>query len=264
MLQRHWQGADLRPVWQYRNQPAPAGNVLGDPLHDGAGLAARSGPVDVVLALSGVVPGRGDLGLNTALALAALDIGAATGARRVFLTSSAAVYGAGDGVLHEDDALRPLNEYGRAKAAMERAVQDRAEELGLRATVLRIGNVAGADALLAQAGHTRRLDQFADGQGPRRSYIGPRRLADVLAELVQLAAAGADLPDCMNIAQPGSVAMADLCDAAGFDVSWHPAPETAVASVLLDVSRLSAWVAVPQANAAALVAEWRADQGDGA
>lgn len=258
MLRKHWRGADLHPIWQFRGLPAPDGSVIFDPLQDGAGLC---GPVDVVLALAGVVPGRGELGLNTALALAALEIGEALGARRVFLTSSAAVYGPGAQRLREEDPLYPVSDYGRAKAEMERAAHLRAADLGLGVTTLRIGNVAGADALLDQAGMARRLDQFADGQGPRRSYIGPRVLADVLAELVRLAAQGADLPDCLNIAQPGAVAMEDLCRAAGFAITWHPAPEGAIASVLMDVSRLSALVAMPEARAEALVAEWRADQG---
>lgn len=258
MLRKHWRGADLHPIWQYRGMPAPEGSVIFDPLQDGAGPC---GPVDVVLALAGVVPGRGELGLNSALALAALEIGEALGARRVFLTSSAAVYGPGAQRLREEDPLYPVSDYGRAKAEMERAARDRAAALGLSVTTLRIGNVAGADALLGQEGAARRLDQFADGQGPRRSYIGPRVLADVLAELVWLAAQGADLPDCLNIAQPGEVAMEDLCRAAGFEVTWQPAPEGAIASVLMDVSRLSALVAVPEARADYLVAEWRADQG---
>lgn len=260
MLQRHWHGRDMRPLWQYRGAPAPADSVIGDPLQDGAALAARCGRVDVVLALSGVVPGRGDLGLNSALALAALDLGASAGARRVFLASSAAVYGPGAQALREEDPLQPGNDYGRAKAAMERAAGAHAAALGLDVSVLRIGNVAGADALLGPAGTARRLDRFADGQGPRRSYIGPRMLADVLAELVRFAALGQDLPGCLNIAQPGAVAMEDLCRAAGFAVTWQPAPEGALASVLLDVSRLHALVALPKARAEALVAEWRADQ----
>lgn len=261
MLRQHWRGAALRPVWQYRSQPAPEQSIIGDPLPDRAALARLCGSADVVLALSGVVPGRGDMGLNTALALAALEIGAETGARRVFLTSSAAVYGAGGQILREDHALHPMNDYGRAKAAMELAARDRAAALGVGVTALRIGNVAGADALLGQTGTARRLDRFADGHGPRRSYIGPRVLADVLAQLVQIAARGHDLPECLNIAQPGAVAMADLCKAAGFDVTWQPAPEGAIASVILDVSRLSKLVPIPQASAQAMVAEWRADPG---
>jgi len=261
MLRKHWHSPDLRPVWQYHGLSAPAGSMIFDPLQDVAQVAGLCGPVDVVLCLSGVVPGRVDLALNTTLALAALEIGAALGARWVFLASSAAVYGASDEILREDSPLRPTGAYGMAKAAMETAAGARAAELGLGVTALRIGNIAGADALLGPTGRTRRLDRFPDGQGPRRSYIGPRVLADVLAELVRLAAAGQDLPECLNIAQPGEIAMEDLCMAAGFDMTWQPAPDGAIASVILDVSRLTRLVAVPQADAKALVAAWRSGSG---
>ena len=263
MVRRHWRAANVDTLWQYRRAPARVQSVICDPLTDPDHAARRCGRVDVVLDLSGVVPGAGDLALNTELALAALALGARTGAGRVFLASTAAVYGAGAQAFPETAPLRPLSDYGAAKAAMERSAQARAAELGVGLTVLRIGNVAGADALLGPPEGPRVLDRFKDGTGPRRSYIGPLTFAHLLAALVQRAARGADLPELLNIAQPGAVAMSDLCAAAGFAVTWRPAPDTALPLVETDVTRLESLLPVPAASAQGLVAEWRADRGAG-
>ncbi|WP_238705116.1 NAD-dependent epimerase/dehydratase family protein [Parasedimentitalea marina] len=81
-----------------------------------------------MLCLAGVVPGRGtDLADNTHLALAAIEAAAQAadrsgrdeGAARVFLASSAAVYGAGSGLLREEEPVRPTHAYGQAKRDME-------------------------------------------------------------------------------------------------------------------------------------------------
>ncbi|TVP74025.1 MAG: NAD-dependent epimerase/dehydratase family protein [Rhodobacteraceae bacterium] len=256
MLQRHWQTMALRPCWQYRRPVARPDSAVFDPLCPDVADVAALGAVDVVLGLAGITPGRGNLELNTALARAAVQIGARTGAARVFVTSSAAVYGPADTALHEDLELHPHTPYGHAKAAMEAALRDSDAPY----TVLRIGNVAGADALLDQPGPTRVLDRFPNGQGPLRSYIGPRALADILAGLVTQAAQGRALPERLNIALPGAVAMADLCAAAGLGVAWRPAPADALARVELDVSRLGLFHPLVPADAAQIVAQWRTDR----
>ncbi len=257
ILRRQWRGACPRPLWQVRTPNAQDETIAFDPLNPRDALPRLRGRIDVVLGLAGVTPGRGDLALNTALARATVEIGAQIGAARVFVTSSAAVYGPSDRPLREDTSLRPQSDYGRAKAAMEDALRD----CDMPLTILRIGNVAGADALLGVPGSTRILDRFADGQGPRRSYIGPATLADVLARLMEAATKGTPLPRLLNIAEPGALAMADLCHAAGFTVTWQLAPETALPCVELDVSRLSALVPLAPAEPARMVADWRADRG---
>lgn len=259
MLQRHWAAPDLTPVWSYRAAPAPDGSLLGDPC-DTAALAERCAPIKLVLGLAGVVPGRGALDLNIDLGLAALEIASAAGAQHVFLSSSAAVYGAAGTALSEDTPLHPPGAYGAAKAAMEQAASQRAAELGLSVTHLRIGNVAGADALLEQSGQTRALVRFPDGQGPRRSYISAQVLTQVLETLARMAAQGRALPEVINIAQPPALGMAEICAAAGFEVTWQPAPPTALPCVELDVTRLQTLMPVPQASAETLVADWRADK----
>lgn len=209
----------------------------------------------VIVNLAGVTSGAA-LDDNIALARAALDLGAAQGAAHLFLLSSAAVYGRGDGgPLREDGPVHPANPYGHSKLEME------ALAAGLpHVTVLRLGNVAGADALLGRAVADRvvQLDPVPGRPGgPARSYIGPLTLARVVARLCDLAFAGAALPPILNLAQPGGVTMAALLDAAG--LPWHYGPENpqVLSSVLLDTSRLESLMEVPVADATVMVAEWR-------
>lgn len=250
LLRRAWglgAEAGVAPVWQTRGAAPGAGAWLRfDPLAEPEALAAAARAADVILCLSGVTAGdAGALALNVTLAEAAV---AAAEGRPVFLASSAAVYGAGvpPGAAGwaEGDALAPAAPYGAAKVAMEAACGGRPGVV-----VLRIGNVAGADALLGRAAPEggRGLDLFPDGIGPRRAYIGPQALARALARLTRLAAAGAELPDVINLALPGTVAMEALLKAAGAPYSARPAPPGAIAEVALDCARAVALGLVPEA-----------------
>ena len=68
------------------------------------------------------------------------------GVRRLVLTSSAAVYGAGPaGAIAESRAPAPARPYGIGKLACEAAVRERFGAPGLGYAVLRCFNVAGAD-----------------------------------------------------------------------------------------------------------------------
>jgi nucleoside-diphosphate-sugar epimerase len=255
---RHHGLTSLSPVWQYRQPAACSDTLIFDPLHRPGSL----GHFDTVLCLSGVISGSpAALRNNSALAEAALDIGAACGAAQVFLASTAAVYGPAPVPLSETLTLHPLSDYGRAKAEMEDRAQTRAAQLNLPVTILRIGNVAGADALLGQpVGAPITLDRFPDGQGPRRSYIGPGDLAAVLEALLRAGAAGQALPAVLNLALPGPVAMADLLRAAGRRFDWQPAPDRALPIVDLDTSRLSGLIPLPEGSASRIVADWQSFQ----
>ncbi len=254
MLRRNWPGDGV--IWQSRGALAGPGAVQIDPLGDPAGLARAAQGCGAVLCLAGVVPGAGDLAQNALLARAAVRVGAMVGAR-VFLTSSAAVYGRAAGMLEEDRALSPQSAYGRAKVRMEREGAMLGAELGVGVTSLRIGNVAGADAILGGWREGFTLDQFADGRTPRRSYIGPVTLARVLWELTQAADVPDVLPDVLNVAQPGTVEMGALLAAAGLAWTARPAPEGAIEEVALDVTRLARRVEIEPGRAEEMVAEWR-------
>lgn len=236
---------------------APGSWVTFDPLSDREGLRHGAAGKAAILCLAG---GRcAPLSDNTALALAAIRAGAAAGAR-VFLASSGAVYGDQPGALNEAAPLKPVDAYGRAKAGMEQQGRALAADLDVPLCILRIGNIAGADAILGGWRPGFRLDRFGDGRTPRRSYVGPQTLARVLGDLV----ATPDLPDVLNLAAPGMVEMGALLDAAGLDWTARPAPDHAIAEVQLDVRALGVFTPLDTADSLPrnLVTEWRlADMG---
>lgn len=248
----------LRPRWQGRR--GGGGLVLCDPLREPEALVRAATGARAILCLAGVVIERADSGAplsdNTALALAALRAGADAGVERVFLASSAAVYGRQGGVLDETAPCRPVTPYGAAKVDMEDAARAQAAALGVPVTALRIGNIAGLDAILGNWRPGFQLDRFDDGHTPLRSYIGVQSLARVLATLM----GARDMPPVLNIAAPGAVEMGALLDAAGR--AWQPraAPPSAIARVELDVDALMRLHPLDAATPAGLVAQWRAWQ----
>ena len=255
MLQIYW--ADAPVTWTSRTG---AGKVLElDLLADGAKGAEVAQGADAAICLAGVVPGRGDLAHNTDLAIAAIDAAANSSVSTVILCSSAAVYGRGDSAWKEDVRATPISAYGEAKLHMEQEARDHAAKSGLRVCSLRIGNIAGADAILGGWTPGFTLDQLPDGTTPLRSYIGPRGFAAVLANLV---AQADQLPDVLNLAVPKPVRMGDLLNSAG--LSWSPraASEDTIAEVVLNVDRLQELVTIDDAviDVAADWASWRAKE----
>lgn len=256
MLWRHWpEPGALRG----QSRRAVAGFMQCDPLSEPAALARGARGMKALICLAGVTPAQaqatGDaMGLNTDLALAA--IAAAPPCARVLVASSAAVYGAAEGTQSARNPGAPLSAYGLAKQAMEQAALARG---GGRVCVLRIGNVAGADAVLGGWRAGFELDQWPSGQTPHRSYIGPRSFARVLHALCH----AREVPQVINIAAPGVVAMGDLLDAAG--LVWRPraAGPDAIAQVSLDTGPLERLYpfAPNEGTAAEMVAQWREGQG---
>ncbi|TLP54976.1 NAD(P)-dependent oxidoreductase [Parasedimentitalea maritima] len=261
VLRHCWPGsADLH--WQTRRAQGEDGTGQGwrifDPLGDSAALVAAAQGVDAILCLAGAVPGRNNaMEDNMRLGEAAVRAGATTGAQ-VFLASSAAVYGGRPGLLPEEVPLLATTPYGVSKAEMEQQAARLGVDLNVRVCALRIGNIAGLDAILGGWRPGFQLDVFGDNRTPRRSYIGAGILARVLADLMPLQ----DLPSALNIAQPGAIEMGDLLQAAGLDYDHRPAPEGALPEVALDVSRLNALLPadhqLPATDPAQMVAEWRA------
>lgn len=256
---------DLAPLaavtkWQARHpDPDIDPTLVFDPLHDADALQRAASEARVLLCLAGTIPGRlrpGDsLEDNIRLARAAVAAGATSGTR-VLLTSSAAVYGNQSGLLEEQTACAPVNDYGRAKLRMEEAAAEDAARMGVDLCALRIGNIAGIDSILGAWKPGFQLDVFADGRSPRRSYIGVETLARVLG---RLCAHPDPLPSVLNVAAPGGTEMADLLNAAGKAWRPRPAPESAIPEVTLDVTRLQELVPLPPqaSDVGEMIAEWR-------
>ena len=240
-----WPGPE--PLWHTRDG---RDGTLGWDLLAGppAGLALRARGVVV---LAGATAGdEAALAANAQAARAALSLARERGLGPVLLLSTAAVYGRAPGPSPEDGPARPASPYGHSKLAMERAVDGPEGSI----CCLRLGNVAGADALFgAMANGPVTLDRFEDGRGPRRACIGPLTLARALAALL----GQRGLPPVLNLAQPGLVAMDDILGAAGQPFSWQPAPPTALPALALDLSRLLRLAPLPPATAASLVEEAR-------
>ena len=207
----------------------------------------------VVLHLAGLTTGAPqELAENTRMTQAVCLAARAAGAVQILIMSSVAVYAPGPDPLTEDDRPAPISPYGHAKLAAEHVALDSLSPG--QVTLLRLANLAGADALLGgcRPGQTVMLDPIA-GQagGPERSYIGPRALAQVLSGLV----GRGDLPALLNVAQPGVVAMADLLTARGQPWAFGPPRAAAVPRVVVATDRLAALVPLTPATPAELIAD---------
>lgn len=260
MMQAFWPGPERLKC---QSRGALPGYRQVDPLQEPERLRDLARGAGAVICLAGITPAQaqrsGDaLSLNVDLALAAVRAASEAGAARVFLASSAAVYGDADGPLEEGMVCNPLSAYGQAKLQMEERAIAQADAVGQAVTVLRIGNVAGADAILGGWRAGMKIDTFPDGSTPVRSYIGPQTWARVMSVLCGTA----DLPKVLNIAAPGVVSMGALLDAAGLVWATRPATAQTVARVAFSTKRLETYARfAPETDTpAGLVAQWRAFQ----
>ncbi|MEX0371280.1 MAG: NAD-dependent epimerase/dehydratase family protein [Tateyamaria sp.] len=242
-------GRLLKPRW--RGDALWATRTEVD-LNNQQSLHVALGDATTVFCLAGVTHGaEARMHQNATLAAKVLDAAWQQGGRRVFLFSSAAVYGASRGRNSVAGQTSPLSAYGRAKLEMEDVAKDHPNPC----VCLRLGNVAGADAILGGWKEGFELDSFTDGTTPRRSYIGPGCLADVLSMLAQ----APDLPDVMNVSAPHPVAMGDLLDAAQLRWQRRPATDATIADVTLDTHALEQIVAFrpEDSTATGIVGDWR-------
>ena len=254
LLRHVW--ADRAVIWQSRRALGANGLTWDFSADLPTGWPDRA----VILHLAGITRGSaGDLAVNVDLARALAVAARRQGAAHVLFASTVAVYRPGPLALDEMTPPDPVSDYGRTKLAAEQALAEGLAGTGTGLTCLRIGNIAGADALLggqAASGAARVTLDPVPGQrtGPERSYVGPITLAQVLQQLIRRAP---DLPGVLNLAQPGAVAMGDLLDAAGLPWDFGPARAGAVPRALVATDRLQAMLPVPVATASALAAELR-------
>ncbi len=172
--------------------------------------------------------------------------------------STAAVYRPELTPIDETRSPDPLGDYGRAKLEAEEILRQPGSGFGL--TILRLGNVAGADALLSSARQGVVVLDPIPGQsgGPERSYIGPKALAAALQHLLTSAAQGDTLPEILNLAQEPALPMADLLTAFGATWRFGPPREAAIPRVALSVTRLKTCIDLPEATASGIVADLNA------
>ncbi|MEQ6202783.1 NAD-dependent epimerase/dehydratase [Sulfitobacter sp. HNIBRBA2951] len=264
MLRRSWRRGPLHMPTTFAYQTRSGAGLLWDMQNPPNDAVIAAGPFDVMVVLSGVVPRAGaDFALNTSIGVAALHAAAQMGVGRVLLASTSAVYGLhSDAPFDEDAEPRPVNDYGKSKLEMELACIPLAETLGIELCLMRIGNVAGADALLLNAavlqeGEALRLDQFPNGGTPLRSYIGPQTFAQVIGTLIH--AEGA-LPQVLNIGAPEPLEMGALAQAAGVPVTMAAKADTGAQYITLNCNRLAVLHPfVPSdSTATAMVAQWQA------
>ena len=252
-LQAIWRAnplTNLRIIWQAR-QSVSSGCLQWDIGQNPPPLLPNG---LIVLHLAGKTSGTPEALAQNAVATEAVCMAALEArARHVFIMSTAAVYAPGPLPLDEATTPAPQSPYGLSKLTAEQVA---VRLMQRRVTILRLANLAGADALLGTARDEVMLDPIK-GQpgGPERSYIGPRVLAQVLAGLMQMAVNGATLPPILNLAQQPPVAMADLLQAHGVKWRFGPPRAGAVARVVLNTDRLAAVVPVPQTSPSALIAD---------
>ena len=239
---------------QYRDAPTPfhSRNIPWDVADGPDGLLKwmdRFGALETLIVMAGVTPATAsDMTLNTLIAKAYLDAASVAGIKRVLLASSSAVYGFGDGSpMSETHSCAPVNTYGKSKLDMETMALNVAADTNMEICCLRIGNIAGADALLLNASKATAetpliIDRFPDGAGPLRSYIGPTQAGDVLA---QLACHQGTLPHVLNLAGTAPIHMEELAIAASLPWRYATAPKTSHQSITLDCSVLISLIDMP-------------------
>lgn len=256
-LAEEWSGIHLD--WQVRDEAADGWmwRDFSDP-EPLAALARDAGGIDGLFCFVGLA-GRAKKNDATAmmpevdLMRAVRRAATAAGIGRVIVASSSAVYGAGaDAPMSEATFPTNPNAYGAMKLLAEGVWEDTED-----AVALRLGNVAGADALLGALGNAPPvLDIFPDGRGPVRSYITPRHLARVL---VALAGADNSLPRVLNVAADAPVSMDALLDAAGLEFVKRPCAAGPHQTITLDCSALRDLIGDLAGNGSAdeIVAGWR-------
>jgi len=234
LLRHLW--ADRGVVWSGRRS---------DLVWDMGGALAPILPENAtILHLAGTT--TGDLRQNQRAARALA--GALRPGHRVVLMSSIAVYGPGE-AFDETAPLAPNSDYARAKLEVETLLTPFAP------TILRLGNLFGADALTRAALAGPVVLDRANSCGPVRSWIGPLTFGRVLEQLLADPA-----PGIFNLAQAPALPMDALLTALGAEFSFGPRAAPVPRAEMI-VDRLARRLDLPAASPESLVAELTALKG---
>lgn len=226
--------------------PSSSKNLNWDPSAGPEALLAwieEFGSIDVFWMLAGVTGTQSsNLSQNAEIAEYILDAALIARPNRILLASSSAVYGfLSDAPYHESGECSPANLYGESKLLMEK-VAESDKYADLEVSSLRIGNIAGADALVTNAkalacGECLSIDMFANGLGPLRSYIGPMRFTQVL---ISLSRATTRLPKVLNIADNSPIYMETLAKGLGYNWRYKACSNEHIQNITMDTERLDA------------------------
>jgi UDP-glucose 4-epimerase len=233
--------------------------VEWDPLQPNSSITewiVKNGALDAMIVLAGVVSGSDEeLHLNSTIAVNCINAAKAALVPRVLVASSSAVYGVWkNGPYTETDETRPVSQYGQAKLEMEQVCANLIDASS-NICMMRIGNVVGADALLTAKSSTLCIDQFDDGHGPRRSYIGPLSLLSVLESLI---CNESSLPYSINIGQPNPLGMEELAQSADRVWTYKRVIGRDNQNITLDVNLLKGFHSFPPLSSSprSMVNEW--------
>ncbi|WP_198672207.1 NAD-dependent epimerase/dehydratase family protein [Pseudogemmobacter bohemicus] len=268
----------LRILWSSRGKAAgdraaddraSDDSTPGDLAWDIGAGAAPDWPADAILLHLAGTTGARDPGANPALIPALAEACRRNRLAHLVFLSTAAIYAPGPLPARETDPPAPANPYGAAKLEAEHLLAGS----GLALTILRLGNLAGADALLAprDPGSVIRLDPIpGEPRGPMRSWIGPLTFARTIAALLtriagEIAAGnpggksgGEALPPILNLSQAPPLGMAELLAASDLAWDWAAPNPAVVPAAMLDNTALAKLIPLPLARPGQIIAEIRA------
>ncbi len=184
--------------------------------------AAKFDAVFHLAANSDIAAGNADRGLDLKLnqltTTAVLEMMHLNGVRRLFFSSTSAVFGEHDKALAEDDGpLQPISFYGASKLAAEAFVSVYSHTLGLRSVVFRFPNVVGErsthgaiyDFIEKLKKDRRVLNVLGDGR-QTKPYL---YVADLI-DAIEAAWAQAESPMAVyNAAGEGATSVKDIAEA---------------------------------------------------
>lgn len=184
-------------------------------------LFSRSleGRIDVVISMTGIkATNVKDYNQNIKLAHSIDKLTTGLGAKKLIYFSSSAVYGKGQSHI-ENGQTKPIGYYGLSKKKSEDILLKKS--IGKYClNILRVANVAGADALLSQMRFNRKIvesikiEVFRNDRGAIRNYIDPVTLVEIL---IALSKTRKKIPHLLNVGSLKPVDMKELVRVSVFD-----------------------------------------------